>query len=155
MFFHLLTLIVSLVSAPVLAHADTGGHPASAADVSVTVVAKDGSFEPSVVQVKSGQTVKFVVRNDGDLVHELTIGDETKQLEHRREMAELFESGAVTVDKVNTKAMHEHGHSNSVLLAPGQTGEVIWTFADSKTIEFGCNVPGHYESGMRGTFDIE
>lgn len=155
MLFHLVALVVSLVSAPVQAHGDTGGHPASATQISVTVVAKDGLFEPSLVQVKSGQTLKFVVRNESNLVHEFTIGDESKQLEHRREMARLFEKGAVRFDKVNTMVIHEHGHTNSVLIAPGQTGEVIWTFADSQTIVFGCNVPGHYESGMRGHFDVK
>jgi uncharacterized cupredoxin-like copper-binding protein len=44
----------------------------------------------------------------------------------------------------------EHDDPNSVLLEPGQTAEIIWTFPADAELEFACNVPGHYESGMMG-----
>ncbi len=28
--------------------------------------------------------------------------------------------------------------------------EVIWTFSEKGSIEFACNVPGHYQAGMYG-----
>ena len=41
-----------------------------------------------------------------------------------------------------------HSHSNSVLLEPNQTGEIIWKFNSDTKLEAACNVPGHYETGM-------
>jgi len=36
------------------------------------------------------------------------------------------------------------------LLEPGKSGEVIWKFTKPTKLEFACNVPGHYQSGMVG-----
>jgi len=41
-----------------------------------------------------------------------------------------------------------HSHSNSVLLSPGEKGELVWKFSNEAKIEAACNVPGHYEVGM-------
>ena len=41
-----------------------------------------------------------------------------------------------------------------VLLEPGQSGEIIWRFPDLATLEFACNVPGHYQSGMVGRIQL-
>ena len=41
-----------------------------------------------------------------------------------------------------------HSHSNSVLLSPGESGNLIWKFTNSVDLEAACNVPGHYEVGM-------
>ena len=49
----------------------------------------------------------------------------------------------------------EHNDPNSVLIEPGSTQELIWTFNDSTGLQFACNVPGHYQSGMVGQFDLK
>ena len=41
-----------------------------------------------------------------------------------------------------------HTHSNSVLLEPNKSGEIIWKFSTDVDLEAACNVPGHYEDGM-------
>ena len=46
-----------------------------------------------------------------------------------------------------------HSHSNSVLLSPGETAELIWKFSNSIDIEAACNVPGHYDAGMIAKID--
>jgi uncharacterized cupredoxin-like copper-binding protein len=56
------------------------------------------------------------------------------------------------MDKMKGKMDHSHG--NSALVAPGKQGEIIWMFHKGATLEFGCNIPGHYESGMKGDFVI-
>lgn len=43
-----------------------------------------------------------------------------------------------------------HDDPNSVLVEPGHTAELVWTFPQSAKLEFACKVPGHYESGMVG-----
>jgi uncharacterized cupredoxin-like copper-binding protein len=51
-------------------------------------------------------------------------------------------------------AMPEHDDPNAVMVQPGETKELIWTFTKTENVEFGCNVPGHYEAGMKGTFNF-
>jgi len=51
--------------------------------------------------------------------------------------------------------MMEHNDPNSVLLEPGKQAEVIWRFTKEAELEFACNVPGHYESGMMGPIHMQ
>lgn len=134
-----------------------GGAPGKAADATrtVTIVATDSAFSPKSLAVKAGETIRFIVRNDGKLVHELTIGTKAQQAEHQSEMLGYSASGAITADKVDRASLGSHDHGNNVLLDPGQSGEIVWTFAKAADLEFGCNVPGHYESGMKGEFRFE
>jgi uncharacterized cupredoxin-like copper-binding protein len=39
-------------------------------------------------------------------------------------------------------------HSNSVLVEPNTSAEIIWKFNTEAKLEAACNVPGHYEAGM-------
>jgi uncharacterized cupredoxin-like copper-binding protein len=83
---------------------------------------------------------------------------------HQKEMAMMFEHGAVGVDKIHHEKMNmdmgggrtmKHDDPNSVLLEPGKSAEVIWKFSTNAKLEFACNVPGHYEAGMVGRFRIK
>jgi uncharacterized cupredoxin-like copper-binding protein len=42
-----------------------------------------------------------------------------------------------------------------VLVEPGKTKELTWTFTEATDLEFACNIPGHYESGMVGDIRFE
>ena len=46
----------------------------------------------------------------------------------------------------------KHDDPNAKLVEPGKTGELIWKFKKAASLQFACNVPGHYESGMVGEF---
>ena len=48
----------------------------------------------------------------------------------------------------------KHDDPNSVLVAPGTTAELVWKFTEPTELEFACNVPGHYESGMAGPINF-
>jgi uncharacterized cupredoxin-like copper-binding protein len=48
----------------------------------------------------------------------------------------------------------EHDDPNAVRLVEKTDGEVIWTFSNAGDFEFGCLIPGHYESGMKGTVTV-
>jgi len=119
----------------------------------------DNYYEPENISVKEGETVRFVIKNAGDFVHEFNIGTSEMHASHQKEMMMMMEHGALEPDKINHNMMMmdmgngktmKHEDPNSVLLEPGKSGEVVWTFAKSSDIEFACNVPGHYESGMMG-----
>ena len=57
------------------------------------------------------------------------------------------------MDMGNGQTM-EHDDPNSVLLEPGAQAEIIWKFTKPMDLEFACNVPGHYDSGMAGLFNF-
>ena len=41
-----------------------------------------------------------------------------------------------------------------VLVAPGKTAELTWTFKQATGLEFACNLPGHYQAGMVGKLNV-
>lgn len=132
------------------------GSPGTAAQAkrTVTVIATDNDFSPKSITVAAGETVRFIVRNEGRFVHEMTIGTKAMQIEHQEEMLGLMVSGVIDVDRIDREKLGRHDHGNNVLLEPGAQGEIIWTFGKAAELEFGCNVPGHYEAGMKGDFRI-
>ena len=135
------------------------GTKGKASDVNKVILVNmhDNYYEPSKIEIKKGETVKFVVKNKGELVHEFNIATKTMHLKHQPEMMMLVENEIILSDKIDKKKMMEmakknpsmaHSHSNSVLLSPGESADLIWKFTNSVKIEAACNVPGHYEAGM-------
>ena len=123
----------------------------------VTVKMFDNYYEPNEIVVKKDETVKFIVKNMGELVHELNIATKEMHKKHQPEMAKMVEHEILLADKIDKNKMKEmakmdhamaHKHANSVLLEPNSTGEIIWKFSTSAKLEIACNVPGHYETGM-------
>jgi uncharacterized cupredoxin-like copper-binding protein len=142
--------------------------PAGKATRTVEVVLKDIAFEPKSLEVKAGETVRFVLINEGKLPHEFNLGDKAMHAEHQKEMiamqGKLFTAGmnhegmhheGMDHGQMNHGEGHGHGGGNTVLVPAGQRGELTWTFRKSAPIEFACNVPGHYQAGMVGPLTIE
>jgi uncharacterized cupredoxin-like copper-binding protein len=132
---------------------------ASAADRTVEITLGEMYYEPASINVNAGETVMFVIRNSGELLHEFSLGTASMHAEHRKEMAEMVESGALTPTSMDHSKMG-HGHMmhddpNSVLVEPGRTAERIWTFPKAAELQFSCNVPGHSEAGMVGDISID
>ncbi|MEQ9487743.1 MAG: cupredoxin domain-containing protein [Alphaproteobacteria bacterium] len=140
------------------------GEPGEPSQVTRTIeiVMHDNYYEPEDISVKEGETVRFIIRNKGVLVHEFNIATSEMHAAHAPEMM-MMQHGVLEPDKINwdaAKAMQEsmghgmHEEANSILLEPGKSGEIIWTFPDHTELEFACNVPGHYDSGMVGDIDL-
>ena len=91
--------------------------------------------------VTRGETIRFVVRNDGKVMHEMVLGTAQALKEHA-EMMKKF-SGM------------EHDEPYMVHVAPGKTGEIVWQFTQSGTVQFGCLIPGHFEAGMIGKVEVK
>lgn len=145
--------------------AEAHGTAGKAEDVTTTieVTMYDNYYEPETIVVTEGETVRFVIKNVGEFVHEFNIATPEMHKAHAPEMMMMMEHGVLEPDRINqeaAKAMQAsmghgmHDDPNSVLLEPGQTGEVIWKFPEHAEIEFACNVPGHYDSGMVGEFEL-
>ena len=97
-------------------------------------------FEPDHLTVAPGETVRFVVTNSGEAVHEFLIGDEAAQAEFENEMS--------------TGEM-DHDASSGVSVEPGQTETFTYTFGDTdEMILAGCHEPGHYDGGMVATIEV-
>ena len=97
-------------------------------------------------------TIRFTVVNKGELLHELSIGTPEMQKAHQVEMQKMMDEGKLEPDRM--VGGMSHGHGNTTMVEPGKTKEIIWKFASDTRLEFGCNIPGHYESGMKGKFVI-
>ena len=52
----------------------------------------DNYYKPSSIQVKKGETVKIIVKNLGELVHEYNIATKDMHIKHTTEMAKLIEN---------------------------------------------------------------
>ncbi|WP_322002933.1 cupredoxin domain-containing protein [Marinobacter alexandrii] len=142
-------------------HGTAIGEPGKVDDVSRTIQVEmqDNYFEPESIEVVRGETVRFVIENKGKLVHEFNIGTPDMHEGHQKEMMMMVEHGVIQGGKLNESMMSmdmgngktmNHDDPNSVLLEPGQTKEIVWTFSTKTNMEFACNVPGHYEAGMYG-----
>ncbi|MBU3259545.1 MULTISPECIES: cupredoxin domain-containing protein [Roseovarius] len=141
-----------------------GGHGESAgigkpgtqenASRTVEVSMTEMKYSPSKIEVKQGETITFVVSNDGRMVHEFNLGTHDMWNGHSHEMRSMMQKGMMTTrklfhDKMKSAGMM-HDDPNSVLLEPGETAEITWTFSEDSEMGFACNVPGHREAGMVG-----
>ena len=135
------------------------GEKGKLSEVKRTIEIKmyDNYFELNEIIIKKGETIKFIVSNYGELVHEFNIATKEMHIKHQPEMMKMVENQILLADKIDKKKMKEmakkdhsmaHSHSNSVLLEPNKIGEIIWKFNTDTKLEVACNVPGHYEVGM-------
>jgi uncharacterized cupredoxin-like copper-binding protein len=46
--------------------------------------------------------------------------------------------------------MVEHADSHMVYVAPGKTEEIVWQFTTAGQFNYGCLIPGHFDTGMVG-----
>ena len=97
-------------------------------------------YTPSDIRVKKGETIRFAVKNSGQLAHEMSLGTEKELLEHL-EVMKRFPS-------------MEHDEPNKLTLAPGKQGEIIWQFTKTGVVNFACLMPGHFEAGMKGQVNV-
>jgi uncharacterized cupredoxin-like copper-binding protein len=98
-------------------------------------------FDPDQITVKAGETIRFVVENPTPLEHDFTIGDEHAQAEHAAEM--MDDHGMM------------HDDPNAILVPPGETGELVYTFGEPGELLIGCHVGGHYDAGMVANIVVE
>lgn len=161
-------LLLGLPATALAAGSHDAGHGArigqegvrDAVNRTVEVVLTDNHFEPPAMQFGIGETIRFVVVNDGELVHEFAIATPVMHAAHRREMMQLMQAGVLQTDRINYELLGygasglRHDHANGALLEPGDTAEVVWTFDTRAPVEIACNVPGHYESGMIASIEL-
>jgi len=97
-------------------------------------------FNPDKLEVKQGETIKFIIKNSGKAMHEMVIG--TK--------ADLDEHAALMMKFPGM----EHEEPYMAHVGPGKTGEIIWTFNKPGTFDYACLIAGHYQAGMVGKVTV-
>ena len=98
-------------------------------------------FTPASLTVKQGDTVKFVVKNSGKVMHEMVIGT-IKELKEHAEM-------------MRKHPTMEHDEPYMAHVAPGKSETMVWQFTKAGEFNFGCLVPGHFEAGMIGKVTVK
>ena len=97
-------------------------------------------FEPELNSLRHGETIEFIVTNDGAVAHEFSIGNSEDQVKHAEMMRKM----------PNMK----HEDPNTVSLAAGKSARLSWRFMGDDTVVFACNIPGHFEAGMKHVLPI-
>ena len=153
----LLTLAALIAAAPAaFAHGDEDQAPPrrfDPAQVEVTDFGQEGNprkvtrtiqvdmadtmrFTPESLAVKRGETVRFVVRNGGQVLHEMVLGTRQALAQHAALMRKF--------------PGMEHADPNMAHVKPGTSGEIVWQFTKAGEFQFACLLPGHFEAGMVG-----
>ncbi len=138
-------LTLSLISSAAFAGEDaaSAGSPGDPDEVSraIGITMMDNRFKPSEINVKQGETIKFIVTNIGRKKHEMMIASPAELDKHAKMMKKFPD-------------MEHPDESNMIMVDPGKTKELIWRFTEAGTVNFGCPLPGH-SKGMLGTVSVE
>jgi uncharacterized cupredoxin-like copper-binding protein len=117
-----------------------GDTKAVARDIVVSMT-DDMRFAPSQIEVKLNETVRFIVKNDGKILHEFVIGT-PDELKKHAELMEKFPNMA-------------HDEPYMAHVDPAKQGEVVWMFNRPGKFEFACLLPGHFQAGMTGQITVQ
>jgi len=125
-------------------HAENGssvGKPGDPNNVSRSIVLQMtfNRFKPSKINVKRGETIKFVLNNISKKKHEMMIGTMAELKEHAKMMRKHPDM--------------EHDEPNKVSVDSGESRELVWQFTEVGTVDFACPRYGHFK-GMRGEIKV-
>ncbi|MFT3666557.1 plastocyanin/azurin family copper-binding protein [Piscinibacter sp.] len=117
------------------------GNPKKVARTIEVDMSDDMRFTPASLTVGKGETVKFVVRNRGRVLHEMVLGTQEAIAEHAALMQKFPEM--------------EHADANMAHVQPGKAGDIVWQFSQAGEFQFACLQPGHFEAGMVGKLTVK
>ena len=125
------------------AYGKAGDPKKPARIVQVVMSERDGkmAFIPDRIEVRRGEQIRFQLRNNGELDHELVLATLAENLKHAVEMQKNPDM--------------EHDDPNAKRLAPKKTGEIVWAFTSVGKFDFSCLIPGHREAGMTGKIIVK
>lgn len=99
------------------------------------------AFFPAEVDVRTGEQVKFVIKNSGKTDHEFMLDSIERNAKHKIAMEKNPDM--------------EHDDPNGKTLASEKSSEILWKFSKPGTYEYACLIPGHYELGMHGNVVVK
>ena len=124
------------------AYGQPGDANNSTRTIRVVMKEADGAmlFEPDHIEIRKGEQIRFSMRNHGESDHEFVLGTHEEIVAHAEQMRKNPDM--------------EHDDPNSKRLAAKENGDIVWLFNKPGTFEFACLIPGHMESGMKGTIVV-
>ena len=128
---------------PVQSEDTSFGRPGDARRIDLTIridMSDTMRFEPDRLVVKQGDTVRFLVRNSGKVMHEMVIGTRSELDAH----AQLMQKHPGM----------EHDEPYMAHVGPGKVESIVWQFTKAGEFLFGCLLPGHFAAGMVGTIVV-
>ncbi len=117
-----------------------GNDATPTSPMTVEVAMEDIKFDTTTLTVTAGETIDFRFTNTGKIAHDAFIGDAAAQMEHEVEMSDA-----------SAHPMEEA----AIVLQPGESGELSYTFDLPGTYQIGCHQPGHYAAGMKIQVTVE
>jgi putative spermidine/putrescine transport system substrate-binding protein len=120
------------------------GQPGNPSEVSRTITMSMNDsmrFTPDRIEVRQGETIRFLLQNEGKLRHELVLGEPEALRRHAAMMQMMPDM--------------QHSGPNMASLAPGEGGQLIWKFTRPGTVTFACLQSGHLQAGMKGAIAVQ
>ena len=158
-FFSAPMLVLVLMSTSVFAHSPSsnsdGHHKMSeqqydwgkmgtansvARDIVISMT-DDMRFSPDRITLKTDETVRFFVKNNGKILHEFVLGTNS-ELEKHAKLMEKFPN-----------MVHDEPYMAHV--DPGKQSEIVWLFNRKGEFDFACLLPGHFQAGMKGKIVVQ
>jgi uncharacterized cupredoxin-like copper-binding protein len=100
----------------------------------------DMRFTPDRIEVRRGDTVRVIHKNNGVGMPVFVRGTKAELDEHAALMKKF--------------PGMEHDEPYMAHVAPGKEAEIVWTFNRDGEFDFACLLPGHYEAGMVGKIRV-
>lgn len=156
------SIAIAATPVGVMAHGDTHGGKSAAANAAAhseeTPFGRAGDpkkvtrtinvemsdqmrFVPAEITVKRGETVKFVIKNSGKVLHEMVLGTMPHLQAHHEQMKKF--------------PGMEHDEPHQAHVDSGKKGEIVWQFTKAGEFNYGCLIPGHFEAGMIGKVTVK
>ena len=96
---YLIILIPNILNAGSMKMIGMQGNEESV-DRTINVSMYDNYYQPSKFEIKKGETIKFIVQNKGELVHEFNIATKKMHLKHQPEMLTMVENEIILGEKI-------------------------------------------------------
>ena len=110
--------------------------PARTIKVKMREEGKRMTFEPSRIEVRKGEQIRFVLQNEGDETHEFVLATTEENRKHAQLMKKYPE---MAHDDPNARRVPEY-----------LDDELLWRFTKRGEFEYACLISGHYQKGMFG-----
>jgi uncharacterized cupredoxin-like copper-binding protein len=104
---------------------------------SVVLDIHHSAFSEERIAVRAGTLVRFLVRNDDPIHHELVVGPPEVHAAHAE----------------GTEPFHPPV-PGEVSVGPNASGSTVYWFDEPGTVTFACHLPGHVAYGMVGEVEV-
>jgi uncharacterized cupredoxin-like copper-binding protein len=120
------------------------GNPQKPSRTVKVTMLEDGKrmlFDPSSVEVRVGEQIRFELFNEGSEYHEFVLATHAENRKHAEVMKRLPNM--------------EHNDPNAKRLSALSSGDLLWKFTRLGEFEYACLIPGHFQAGMHGKIIVK